>query len=597
MLNYNIKSAVYYVSRNWGICKTYNNEITPLVCPFCQGGDKHDKNTFSININTGAYNCQRGKCAVKGSIFDLFKHYDLDISQFSDKMLHFTKPFVKKFQKPKEQVKDISTKVESYLSKRGISKQTIIDFKIKETANEICFDFYENKELVFRKFRNITEKKFRAEEKGKPVFYNIDNINPNEILIIVEGEIDCLSVYESGLPNVISLPSGVNALDCVNYAWDTLQLCNKIIIMTDNDEAGQDCKQKLIDKLGDWKCFEVNTECACCKDANEILLQHGKDKLKEVILNAKEIPYNFIVKFEDIKRETIDTMIRFDTGFKQLNNYIGGFQMGSLAIMTGYSGAGKSTITNQFILSMVQEKFKVMVCSSELKNSMFKNWLMQSAAGKNNLVYNYSKLIEDKIASVELTAYKKIEYWLADNIFLTSDKNLEIKEDDIIKAMNYCLKRFDCRCFIIDNLMTIALNNSEKNNLEAQKKFVLKLKAFVNSNNVFVLLIAHPRKQSNNNYTTKITKSDIAGSSDIVNLADLVLSIYRFSEKELEDITTGANSAIDILKNRLRGKENANVQLNFDYDSKRFDELTNYQLNFKYDWQTEDEKDLEDIPF
>jgi len=39
-------------------------EIIPDFCPFCKGGSHNDRYTFALNIETGAYNCKRGNCAV-----------------------------------------------------------------------------------------------------------------------------------------------------------------------------------------------------------------------------------------------------------------------------------------------------------------------------------------------------------------------------------------------------------------------------------------------------------------------------------------------------------------------------------------------------
>ena len=40
------------------------NEIIPDYCPFCQGGSHKDRNTFALNVMTGAYNCKRGNCGA-----------------------------------------------------------------------------------------------------------------------------------------------------------------------------------------------------------------------------------------------------------------------------------------------------------------------------------------------------------------------------------------------------------------------------------------------------------------------------------------------------------------------------------------------------
>ena len=47
------------------------NEIIPQYCPFCKGGEHKDRETFALNIDTGVYNCKRGKCQEHGHLTNL----------------------------------------------------------------------------------------------------------------------------------------------------------------------------------------------------------------------------------------------------------------------------------------------------------------------------------------------------------------------------------------------------------------------------------------------------------------------------------------------------------------------------------------------
>lgn len=54
------------------------------------------------------------------------------------------------------------------------------------------------------------------EPGGKLVLWGMDNCDINFPLIITEGEMDALTLDECGIPNVVSLPNGVNGLDCID---------------------------------------------------------------------------------------------------------------------------------------------------------------------------------------------------------------------------------------------------------------------------------------------------------------------------------------------------------------------------------------------
>ena len=48
------------------------NELTFKYCPYCNGAEK-DKKTFSINMDTGVFQCFRSSCGVKGNMIRLAK--------------------------------------------------------------------------------------------------------------------------------------------------------------------------------------------------------------------------------------------------------------------------------------------------------------------------------------------------------------------------------------------------------------------------------------------------------------------------------------------------------------------------------------------
>ena len=50
-------------------------------CPYCHGGDKKDKNTFSINLSTGQFKCLRESCGVTGNMISLARDFDFSLGQ------------------------------------------------------------------------------------------------------------------------------------------------------------------------------------------------------------------------------------------------------------------------------------------------------------------------------------------------------------------------------------------------------------------------------------------------------------------------------------------------------------------------------------
>ena len=171
-----------------------------------------------------------------------------------------------------------------------------------------------------RKYRD-GRKNFKLYKGAEKIFYNIDSIVGYNNCIIVEGEMDALSLYEAGIPNVISVPNGAtlnsNNLDYLDNCIDYFSDKEKIIIAVDQDEPGQALQQELIRRLGAEICYVASFED--CKDANEYLLKYGSKRLSKCIEQAKPVPLENVTTFKEIESEITD-FVRH--GFKK------GYQIG-----------------------------------------------------------------------------------------------------------------------------------------------------------------------------------------------------------------------------------------------------------------------------
>lgn len=62
--------------------------------------------------------------------------------------------------------------------------------------------------LVNCKYRSLINKKFWQEKGAEKILYGLDDIKESNEIIIVEGEIDKLSMEQAGLTNSVSVPGG-----------------------------------------------------------------------------------------------------------------------------------------------------------------------------------------------------------------------------------------------------------------------------------------------------------------------------------------------------------------------------------------------------
>ena len=121
---------------------------------------------------------------------------------------------------------------------------------------------------------------------------------------------------------------------------------------------------------------------------------------------------------------------------------------------------------------------------------------------------------------------------------------------------------------LIDNLMTAMEDDMRADIYRLQTQFVKQLTQLAKTHNVLILLVSHPRKR----ILKQFGNDDVAGSSNITNLADVVLNY--------DTPTEGGNSdrVLQITKNRNSGRLDFDgIPLWFHEGSKRIAEAPQTQ--------------------
>jgi len=538
--------------------KVSGQEIKAKFCPICHGGSSRDRNTFAINVDNMTFNCKRGSCGVKGTFNQLLKEFNEDAFNENYRLFNFVKP-QKQYKKPTvkyDKVKETDPIVEWFAS-RGISQPTIKARKIVKTpSGAIMFPYMKNGELVLVKYRTL-DKKFWRTTESEPVFWGLDAITDySKPLIIVEGEMDALSLDECGIENVVSVPSGSEDLECVENQWDKLEQFNSIIIWGDQDEPGIEMRKKLVSRLGEDRCKYVECEF---KDANEVLMKHGKEKVLSVLKSAKQVPIEFakpMDKIEDYDPNK-DTFIK--SGIKQIDESLGGFALGGVVITSGKGGSGKSTAINLFIEEAVQQGYKTMVFSGETKSEILRYQIELVFAGDANIIKKQNKGEAPKYF-VNQQARNKMRSWYEDMVWIYDNIESSCAPDDILRNMKTLYRRHNVQNFIIDNIMSMTWDaKNEWEMLKMQSDFIRDCIVFARKYNVAINVVQHPVKVEG-----RIGYDHIRGTGDITNRAHGVILVHKMTSedrsryakalKESDPMNINWNVDIEIAKNRHNGK-------------------------------------------
>lgn len=571
------ESDAWDFSRSSGIAaKQKGEELQFLSCPYCRGGRNGDKGTFSINLRTGQFKCLRSSCSVSGNMVTLAKDFDwFSLGRDVDAYYKAGNRYkYRRFQKKTEPIKPKPAAV-TYLESRGISSGTTEKYQITvQTKNEnvLVFPFLDAAGVMqFVKYRktDFDREKDTAKEwceaNCKPILFGMYQCDPgNKTLIMTEGQIDSLSVAESGIENAVSVPTGKNGFTWVPYCWDWLQQFETLIIFGDNENGSitllDDMKRRFRGTIRAVKQQDYKG----CKDANELLQKYGKEAVRRAVERAECVPVQRIIRLSDVKTVDLFSLPKISTGFKTLDKVLsGGIYLGQTVIVTGKRGDGKSTFTSQILVNALDQGIRVLAYSGELPDYFFKRWMDFQAAGKHNVI---DRAAENGNISYFVTNEKisKIEEWYRERAYLydnqsTSDDELE----DLLQTIEKAVQQYGIQLVLLDNLMTALDVGMSVDLYRAQSKFVDKLVKMAKRLQVAVVLVVHPRKNRFGNDDT----DEVSGSADITNKVDIVMT-YKRNLASFEN----AERVVTVSKNRLTGKlavGEAAIPLYYDEASKR----------------------------
>ena len=589
----------------FGLEGSYNETSKSCSCPwhkdktpsFIWNPKNNSAHCFSCGRNYGIIDLYLAQgMSYLEAVEKLFKQVDIEYNFSNKDVQDFS------YRYPKREHSDRAN-VEKYLGLRGISTKTLDYADVQsDIYGNVAFHYYNSNDILMtvkyrlgRKFNKEKDHNKCWSQKDSdfaPLLFNMNRIDPAKPLLVVEGEIDCLSVIEAGYSNVVSIPNGCANSQWIQYNWEWLEQFDKIILWFDSDEAGIKARNDILYRLGTWRTYyiEINPEDttpngARIKDANEVLYFKGKDRVLQYINKPLEIPVENVSDLSKAEDFDIEHAEGLYTGIKELDDQIYKLTFGTLNIITGKSGEGKSVFVNQVaICQAVQQGYDVFVFSGELPAPILRNWVETNMIGRE-----YITMKDGHVRVFNPEQRKLMQNWYAGKV-LVYDDDYNTTATALLNKMEELARKCGTKVFLIDNLMMIDLECTEEGRLQAEKEFVNKLIFFAKKYNVLVFLVAHPRKTGE----IRVTKEDIAGSGNIVNLAHMVFSVHRYTAKEKEGETNTRNqyikgkepipedSCVEVLKNRITGILPL-VKLYFDYPSYRFYKKPS-ELWFRYGW-------------
>ena len=316
------------------------------------------------------------------------------------------------------------------------------------TGDSIAFGGRVIRDSKLAKYINSPETEFY--KKGSMIF-NLDKAKDlrsktNEVLI-VEGYMDVVSVYSSGIKNVIS-NSGTALTDRqINLIW---KFFSNPILCLDGDESGQNAALRIAERLfplineKNKIYFSIMPEGS---DPDDFIKQNGKQGLQK-LLNNKEIIQSYIWNyyFKKIDQTNPYEISKFEKQIKNLSYSI------------------NDETLKKYVLEEYLEKIKNL---TPIQTSRRKFKYYKFGEKKNYSILKETKILHQKkkdLSKIQIIEFS-ILYIILNYIDIASKKLEELSEITFLTEKNEKLKNIIVT-FLTEGINKDDLKNKIKNDFE-----------------------------------------------------------------------------------------------------------------------------------
>ena len=511
-----------------------------IPCPACSDSrkKKHEK-TLSVTIN------------VDGSKVYFCHHCGESGSLFKPKPTYSQERKVATIEPPAAVDK---SRIEEFFSARGILWSQDIDLPVISgrryfnghgELDAVGFIYGDKSQPNAIKWRAIDKKAFTQEGAARQ-FYGIEFIPEDATeLIIVEGECDALALASAGIP-AVSCPNGAPLMvsdrrispeddNKFSYIWearDLIDRCDKIILATDDDQAGHALAEEIARRIGRAKCWRV-TYPSGCKDANDVIQKHGAQALRDAVEKSEPLPLKGVYTAKSYLKEVQEIYDKGvgkgeSTGIATLDDLLT-IAEGQLTVVTGVPSSGKSEFVDQLMINLAQKShWKFAVCSFENPVHFHLAKLSEKVCGKIFFEGEGERMSNAEL--IEATDFIDKHF-----VFLDQRDGALSTIDSILDRAKQAVMRLGIRGLVIDpyNYLEKNLASDESQSISSM---LSKTTSFAKAHGVHVFFIAHPAKMypREDGSMPVPTGHHVSGSANWWSKTDLGLTVHRGVNDEVE---------------------------------------------------------------
>lgn len=499
-------------------------EEVKTTCPQCSHTRKK-KNYPCLNVNTGkgVWHCHH--CGWSGGLG-------------TGVINRSAPPSRRVYPKPEFRPAALSEGAMTFFQKRGLTTDVLIRNRIsmervwmpqlEDEVTAIAYPYYKGGEVLNIKYRD-SAKNFRQVAGAQKILYKYDDI-ADDCTIICEGEMDALACEVAGFLHAVSVPDGAPTPNSQTFEHkfdflddERLDQVKQWVLAVDADEPGRKLEDELARRLGREKCLRV-TWPEDCKDANEVLVKHGAQVLRECIEDAKAFPVEGVFSVSDIE-DDINHMLEFGmikgepTGWDSVNTLYTPAP-GQWTLVTGIPSMGKSEWLDALAVNLAEVSgWTFGVCSPE----------------NQPISWHAAKLMEKRMGErlvagrVNQQRFQDAKAWLNDHFHFIMPEEPSL--DSVLAKAKVLVRRHGMKGLIIDPYNELDHTKRKDGVAETEyvSTFLTQLRKFARENSIHVWLVAHPAKLMKDNKGIYPVPDGytVSGSAHFYNKADNIIAVHR----------------------------------------------------------------------
>ncbi|WP_372570379.1 toprim domain-containing protein [Ruegeria jejuensis] len=470
---------------------------------------------------------------------------------------------------------DVQTWLQSV---RKLDGAVLADMGVKaishpQLGESVAFPYRRNGEPYAGKFRSVEGKDWRSTQGVPRGLFNEDALKDEGPIVITEGEIDCLSVMQSGYLRAVSLPDGWTEdggkRDCLLAEEARLRKSPFVIVAGDNDAAGRSLPKTVANILAGHEVkYAVWPDD--CKDANDVLVKHGEGELSRCLVEAKTVDPEggFITGISDMPPLPPRRVLR--VGMTPYDFCLA-FEVGAMSVGTGTPGSGKSTFTTFAAFHIAKhENIQVGFLSFETHPHRTRDHLARLQTGKPWDALSEPQRVE---CGAFLDRHFRIVHRTYDD---TPGHNL-----GWLQSMIYTLAvRDNCKLIIVDPWNELEHMPEPGESVTNYINFALQqIRTWAEKYDTHICVIAHPRKMMTDGKPRSPTGYDIADSAAFANKPSLGFTVHQEVDEDAGEQWVRL-STWKVRDTQLYGFEKGYARLSFDSDRmnyRKFESAARYK--------------------